>query len=391
MKKVLFLALLMTLNGIPSGGYNAFANPELQGQIIWQSHGGKDFHGLVQKVAVDSEGKVVYLATMVNLYEVRNGNAQIIAEGPKKEARLALAPGGSVYGWLLPDPPRHGFYVTLFRISGNKIGDLKLKDFPYTFSVLYLGFLGKLIVTASPLDDQEGIRGRFQFNFWSQKAEMLRKLVLNGRQIGIVDTSGETILLLGKEEALVFSASGKELWRLPGRFRKGVIAGGGRVALLNPSSLERLNQVLIYRPEKEPVVINMPTPVHDLALIPDGSLAVVVGDKGRYFFLDPSTGHVREGKSLPLHGIFYITNLKFLDKNTLAMGVLHRKGEPPKVTWPTGTILVVDLEGEGKVAFQKELSIQQAGSLDPNIEAVFGNRFIVGHTKETLLLIELRR
>ena len=388
-RKLLFLAFLVTLNGIPTGGYNVLANPELQGQIIWQLHGGKDFYGAVQKATIDSDGKVVYLATMANLYEVRNGNAQIIAEGPKKEARLALAPGGSVYGWLLPDPPRRGFYVTLFDISGSKIGDLKLQDFPYTFSTLHLGLLGKLIVTASPLDDQEGIRGRFQFNFWNQKAEMLRKLVLNGRQIGIVDTNGETILLLGKEEAVAFSASGKELWRLPGGFGKGGIAGGGRVALLNPSSLERLNQVFIYRAGGEPVVVNMPTPVHDLALIPDGSLAVVVGDKGRYFFLNPSTGNVREGKGLPLDGIFYITNLKFADKDTLAMGVLHRKGEPPKVTWPTGTILVIDLEG--KVVFQKELSIRQASSLDPTIEAVFGSRFIVGHTRETLLLIELRR
>jgi hypothetical protein len=389
MRKFLFLAFFVTLNGIPAAGYNVFANPALQSQIIWQLHGGKDFLGPVQKVAVDSDGKVAYLATRVNLYEIRNGSVRIFAEGPKKEARLALAPGGSVYGWLLPDPRRHGFYVTLFNISGSKIGDLKLEDFPYTFSILYLGLTGKLIVTASPLDDQEGIRGRFQFNFWNQKAEMLRKLVLNGRQIGIVDSRGETILLMGKEEAVAYSASGRELWRLPGGFSKGNIAGGGRVALLNPSSLERLNQVFIYRAGEKPAVINIPTPVHDFALIPDGSLAVVVGNEGRYFFLDTSTGNVREGNQLPLQGDFYITNLKFVDKNTLAMGVLHRKGEPPKVTWPTGTILVIDLEG--KVAFQKELSIQQASSLDPTIEAVFGNRFIVGHTKETLLLIELGR
>jgi hypothetical protein len=388
MKKLLFLVFLMTMNGILGGVHDTSADPELQGRIIWDLQTDKDYRGPVQRGAIDPEGKVAYLATRATLYEIRDGNVRAIAERPDKEARLVLAPGGVVYGWLRPHRRGRGLFdIQLFNIPRTKIADLELKDIPRGFNTLYLGLQGKLIVTVSPLDDWEGIRGRFQFNFWNRQAEMLKKVVLEGRQVGILDPTGEAILLLGEKEAISFSASGKELWRLPGRFRNAALAGSGRLALLNPNPLERINEVLIYKGEGEPVTLSMRTPVHGLTLTPDGSLAVVVGDRGHYSFLDPSAGKLLEGTRLPLQGTFYIMNLKFIDANTLAMGVLYREGETPKVTWPRGTILIIDLKGE--VAFQRELSIRQATAGDPNIDVAFGNRFIIGYTRERTILIEL--
>jgi len=391
MKKLFFLALSATVGLMVGGGNGQSAVAEPQGRIVWELLKDKANLGPVQRGVVDPEGKVVHLATLSTLYEIQDGKVQRIIEQPEKEARLALAPGGGIYSWLCPHPQRRGhFYVKLFDLPGKGMAELKLKEFPYGFGTLYLGLKGKLIVTASALDDPDGIRGRFQINFWNQQGEMLEKVILEGRQAGVKDLSGEAILFLGEKEATAFSASGKKLWPRPltGRFRKAAIARGGKLALLNPGLSKNIHQVLVYKGEGEPMIVNVPTPVHNLTLAGDGSLAVVVGDQGRYFFLDPKNGGLKEGRRLPLEGTFYIRNLKPVDDHTVVMGVIHREGEPPKVTWPKGTIIVIDREG--RVAFQKEFPIRVATAFIPQVDVTFGSRFVIGYTEDATVLIGLR-
>lgn len=390
MKNLIILVLFVGTVLAIAGGNHSLATPDLHGEVVWCLVTDKDYLGPVQSSAVDPEGKVTYLATTATLYAVKSGKVEVLSKRPEKEARVALAPGGGVYAWLLPHSYGHGlFYVRLFDISGNELGDLKLDGPPYGFSTLYLGTRGKLILTASPLDDWHGIKGRHQFNFWDKGGKMLRKVVLSGKQAGIVGADGEMILLLGEQKATAFSASGRELRQLRGRYRKAAVAKEGKLALLNPSSPGKIKEVHIYKAEGDPMIVDMPTPVHDLVLTPDGSRAVVVGDQGRYFLLDPSTGNYQEGARLPFEGAFYIMDVKFVDPNTLAMGILHREGEPPKVTWPRGSLLVTDLKG--KVIFREDLLIQRATAGEPQMDVAFGSRFIVGYTKEKTLLIALRQ
>jgi hypothetical protein len=42
------------------------------------------------------------------------------------------------------------FLSELFNISGASIAELRLKDFPYGFNAFYMGFKGRILVTASP-------------------------------------------------------------------------------------------------------------------------------------------------------------------------------------------------------------------------------------------------
>jgi hypothetical protein len=390
MKKFFFFVLLIAISLIMGARDNSSAVPDSGGRIIWQFYTDKEYRGPVQRGVVDPESQVTYLATMGTLYEVRNGKIKAIAQRSEKEARFALAPGGKIYGWLLPQTKgQRFFYTTLFDISGNKIGELRPKDFPYGFSAFYMGFQGKMIVTSSPLDDREGIRGRFQFNFWNQKGEVLKKVIIDGRQIGVLDSTGEAILLLGEREARVLSSSGKEMWQLSGKYRKATISRGGKLALLNPSSLKEINQIIVHDGKTKRKIVNIPTPVHGITLSPDDSSAAVVGDKGRTFFLDVSTGEFKEGSRLAFEGTFYITNQRFLDANTLAIGILHREGGASKGTWPKGTILIIDRNG--KEIFRKELSIRKATAFDPKIEVTLGSRFVIGYTEETTILIELER
>lgn len=356
------------------------------GQVVWQLFTDQDYSGPVQRGAV--AGEVVYLATMATLYEVKDNVVRVIGERPDEEARLALAPGGEVYACLIHNPDWHGlFSILLMDIPGRRLAKLRLEEFPYGFGALYLGFQGNLIVTASPLDDWQGLDGRFQYTFWSLEGKVLDTVILTGQQLGVLDPSGMAILLLGEEGATAFSASGKGLWRFPGQFRKAAIAKNGGLALLNPASREAIDRVFIYDGSGEPTIVHVPTPVHNLIAVPDGSLAVIVGDQGRYYYLDPVTADLQEGPLLPLEGTFYIFDAEFVDDETLALGVLRRAGKPPEHTWPDGSIIVVDREGN--IAFQKTFSIREPIASVPAIDVAFGDQFVVGYTQDTTILVDL--
>jgi hypothetical protein len=393
MKRLILLvfSILIVISYLVGHANHLSASPEPKGRVVWELFKDKDYQGQIQRGAVDAQRRITYIATRAALYEVKDDKKiRIIAQYPKeeKEAKLALAPGGGVYAWLIPHPSWQGlFLVRLFNNSGNKIAELSLKNKnpPYGFGALYLGFQGKLIVTATPLDDWEGIRGRFQFTFWNQLGRILNTVVLGGRHMAVLDPTGEAIVLLGEKEAIAFSPDGKELWRHPGKFRKAAITKSGNLALLNPSSSEEINQVHIFMSSHEPTKVELPTPVHGLTLAADGSSAVVIGDQGRYFYLDLSAPKWLEGKRLPFDGTFYIFNSKFVNSKTLALGVQHRT---LKAAWEKATIIIIDQNGNP--LFQKEFPIREATSFIPGLDVTFGSSFIVGFVEDTTILIELR-
>jgi hypothetical protein len=368
--------------------HSAPALEDLQVRILWQLRSDKDYQGAVLRGVVDAKGRESYLATAACLYRVKDGRTKLIAEQPERDARLSLAPGGGIYGWLTQKSSWKGlFSVRLHDISGAYLSELRLKEFPYGFGSLYLGFQGRLIVTSSPLDDWQGLVGKFRIVFWGRDGVMLSSFVLEGRHSAVLDPSGDAILFLGEKGARAFSASGKELWGLRGNFRKAALAQRGRIAILNPSEAGAINQVVIFRGEGKPVKAKAPTPVHGLTMTPDGSLAVVIGDKGRYFHLDLREATLREAQRLPLKGNFFIFNAEFVNEGTLVFGALERVGESREEIWPRGTIIVVDREGN--IAFDKVFPVSQATSFYPAVSAAFGGRYVIGFTQESAILIEL--
>jgi hypothetical protein len=402
MRKLTFLVYLIMaiLSFIVGYGSDISASPDSQSKIVWELFRDEDYIGPVQQGSVDAKGTITYLATRTVLYGVQlvdeKPRVWPVAERPEKDARLVFAPGGTIFAWQIPRSSWQGlFYARLVEISDKQIHYLWL---PHGFSTLHLGFQGKIIVTASPLDEREGIRGRFQYTFWSRKGKILKEVVLDTRHQAVLDPAGEAILLMGDKQAMAYSPSGKELWPAPleGKFRKAAIAKGGNLALLNPFSSEKIDRVVIFKKKSLPFLrtnpferaeVQAPTPVHRLTLSADGSSAVVIGDLGRYFHLDLSKANLREGQRLPLEGTFYIFNSEFIDSKTLALGVQHRVGEPPKTTWPKATIIIIDRNGNA--LDQKEFQIRDATSFIPGIDVTFGSRFIVGYTQDTVILLEL--
>jgi len=355
--------------------------------VAWQLFTDQDYVGPVQRAAVVEGGQAVYLATLAALYRADHVGLQLAAQAPEEEARLALAPGGEVYAWLIPEVEWQGlFYIRLMDMSGQQLAELKLDEFPYGFGTLYLAFHGQLILTASPLDDWEGMSGAFLYTFWSRDGERLADMVLP-RQLGFLDASGTAIVLLGQEEAVAFSSDGDELWRLSGQYRAAALAQDGSLALLNPEATASIDEVHIFNGSDEPTVVQIATAVHDLRMVPDGSLALVIGDQGRYWYLDPLSADLQEAPLLPYGGTFYISDAEFLTHDWIALSGLHQEGEPPNHTWPSGTILVLDRAGSK--AFEQTFDIREPLAHIPAIDATFGQSLFVAYTEDTTLLVDL--
>ncbi len=364
--------------------------PLTGGELVLEIPNQRELGGPIQSATFDPQRRTVYLATLVNLYAVRNGETSPIAKPPAPGAQLLLAPGGGIYAWLIPDEKSNGLYlIHLMDIGGERLAELRLKEPPHGFGALVFGFRGKTIVTVTALDDWQGAHGRFQFTFWSRDGQMLNKVILPERAIPIVGADGMSLLLLGPKEATAYSPEGELLWRLDGHYRKGAIARRGQLALLNPAPRKEIDQVYVFTGSGQPTVITMPTPVHHLRVSPDGSAAVIGGNRGRYFYLDSASSQFEEGVRLPFKAELFISAIELVDRDTLAVGVLQRQGEPPRHTWPSGGLVVINRKGN--VLFRTEYPIREPLASRPGLGVTFENPTIIGFTLDTTSLVRLGR
>jgi hypothetical protein len=376
---------MLTQASAPAGAVDPTAH-DWKVSRAWRLATAKDIPAPVQRAAIDPATGVAYLATLAQLYEVRDGRARAVTKRPHHDARLLLAPEGGMYAWLIPDEASERlFFARLVDISGEHLADLEMKKAPYGFGGLYLGTRGRLVVTVSALDDWQGSGGRFLYGFWSRDGSLLGTVLRPEREIGIVAADGRAFLLLGSKEALAFSPTGELLWRLDGRYRKAAIAADGTIALLNPAGREEIDHVHVVRGSGAPAVVTMPTPVHKLRLTPDGSAAVVTGSAGRYFFLDPAKGRFDEGVRLPFDAALFISDVEFVDRDTIAVGVLERHGEPPRHSWPRGALIVVDRKGD--ITYRSRHQIREPYSSRPAVDVSFGVPKLVGFTLDEVMLV----
>ena len=367
---------------------HAQTNQQGSRKHAWEISNQRDLGAAVQSAAFDPKYNSVYLATLVNLFEVRDGKATSIAKSPTPGSQLQLAPGGNIYAWLFTEEKSRGLYFGyLMDIQGNRLAELRLDSPPYGFGALVLGLEGKLILTATPLDDWQGVHGRFRYTFWSKDGHVLETVIRSEREIPIASVDGGAVLLLGRKESTAYSPEGKLMWRTRGSFRKGAIARGGQLALLNPAGQDEINQVYVVTGSGQPTVVKLPTPVHHLRIAPDGSVAVIGGDSGRYFFLDTASGKLEEGKRLPFDNALFISDINLVNRDLVAIGVLQREGKPPQHKWPRGSLVVINRKGE--VLFQTEYSIREPLSSRPAVVTTFEDSNVIAFTLDKTILVRL--
>lgn len=354
---------------------------------------GSDYQGPVRRIAFDGSGDA-WMATDRTLYRVREGKAEALDPAVGRDTQLALAPGGRVYAWLLQGTAPAGlFTVQLLEIPKKPLAELRLPEFPFGFGTLYLGGDGRLIVTATPLQDAEGLGGEFLYVFWSSDGQMLSRVILEGPRIGVMDEAGEALLLLGKSDAIAFRNDGQQLWRLDGRFRKGALAAQGTVALLNPAETNVSDEVHVYR-NGNVTRVKLSSSVYALALAADGSEGAVGIGTGELFFVAPKSCQATACKlrnaGLNLDTPYMITALRFIDSTTVAIGRIKRVGTKPPYLFPEGAVVAMSTSG-GVSLFERTVPLEQPATWSPTIEVTYGLPFFAAHTPDSALFVSLRR
>ena len=354
---------------------------------------GKDLQGPVQRVAFDTSG-VPWITTTQSLYKYEHGTVSAIEKIGGSVSRIVLMRGGDLYARLTTGKAG-GFGVELreLRNPDRVVAALGTGSQPSGFDTLFAGPAGKVIVTAAALENLEGISGAFAYSFWTPAGNLLATKKLEGPRIGILDETGEAILLLGANDAIAFDKGGSELWRVPGNFRNGVLAGRGHVALLNPAeSIEEVH-VVHASTNLAITVARMPGPVHEMTSTPDGSLAAIATNLGKVTLLetnscrDAKCSSSREMPSLPIGNTYYITSVKYIDRATVVLGVIEQTENPPNAKFGTGHVVVASVVG--KVLFDQRLALPPSAAWSPLLDVTFGERIFGAYTADRVFIVEV--
>ena len=352
---------------------------------------GVDYDGLTQQVVFDRGGNAL-MATQSSLYSYTSGILKRVAVAADTDTQLALAPAGETYAWLVHDQLPPGlFTVQLTEFPQRHLADLKLTEYPFGFSSLYLGGAGRLIVTATPLDNPESSSGRYRYDFWSRTGRLISTAIHQGRHIGIVDPNGSAILLLGPSSAISYDTNGGVLWRLDGAYRKAALAGDGKFALLNPSQRTDARTLVVYA-DGAVSRATLSGPVHDLALSAEAADGAVAIDQGRLFFIAPRRCHgsqcnLRPVTALPTASTSIITDMRFIDPATLAIATIEQSGTGSSRTFGAASIHVVD--SSGHPVFDLPVILDQPFPGRPVIHVNYGVRSVAAHTPHRTMFVDI--
>ncbi|MHB0971328.1 MAG: hypothetical protein ACYC7A_11310 [Thermoanaerobaculia bacterium] len=379
----MFKATLMLVLLLAAVALSAQPRPpsNLPGTIVWEVDAERGLRGHVLSAAVEDESHV-FLATGSHLFLVRDGKAEVVSAPPVDDASLVLAPGGRLYGYLIPRKNAGTLFDAQIRFTDSaRVIELQVRDEENGFLALWLGYRGSLIVTVTPLGDWQALRGPFRYTFWSADGQVLGEFDRADRAIPAFDPSGGAILLLEPRMAVAFSAKGERFWEVEGTFRKAAIAASGSVALLNPK--RAIRDIIVVGANRQRVRVALETPVHHLALSPDGVTAFAAGDRGTFAFFNPRRPRVRAPRRVPLAENPYVFDVQFLTADTVTLGILHR-ADVKRGVWLRGSYAAINQKGA--LLFARTFEVEQPATDQIDVAPLYGSQFFVGFNDTRALL-----
>jgi hypothetical protein len=354
---------------------------------------GADYQGAVQRVAFDASGEA-WIVTTRTLYRATGGTLEAIDTVAVRSDKLSIAPAGSRYVKLTQgEAPASLFTGELVETPKKPVAKLRLNEFPHGFVSIFLGGDGRLIVTISPLQDPEALRGDFLYVFWSRDGNELARVVLDKRLAPVVDVTGEAMLLMGESDAIAFRNDGQRLWKVDGRYREAALAGKGTIALLSPADSHAGNEVRVYQ-KGALTAVGAPAPVSALALTSDGSVGALGLTEGGVYLVSPPSCNTQTCKPLKqIAGLdesspYAVTSLRFIDAKTLAIGRLQGEGEEPRIVYRGAEVVATTIDST-QLLFRRVLPLEQPATWSPTVDATFGRRAFAAYTPRSALVVTL--
>ncbi len=366
-------------------------SPVARAQVLHEFNAGREFTGPVQRATFSRDG-VAWIATPRELYKVIENSPRQVETTGSKDRRIAMAPGGGRYAWLESGTAPYGRYAAeIFDLNrpSHSIATLRPLTGSIGFSTIQFGSEGGLLLTVTPLQNVEGLRGEFQYHFWSRGGQPLGTMKLQGPRIEIMDEQNAAALLLGESDAVAYGRDGIRLWQVDGRFRKGALAASGKIGLLNPA--REINEVRVVRGGIV-TAVKMSGPVYEMALTPDAAFAAVATSGGRLTILDLNTCDAQACRSrrvaLPVTGNYNISAVRFIDRSTVVVGTIRSIGNPPNAKYESGALSVVTTDGV--VKFHKnDLTLPQPPTKSPLLDVNFGQPEFAAYTRDSVFFVRV--
>jgi hypothetical protein len=349
--------------------------PSLATEVIVDLRAGKDFQGTIRAATYDQRG-IAWVATKYQLFKVENGRARLV-DSAGDNRRLAMAPGGYRYAWLDSRAAAFGQFDLKLHAMDKPAKEIEFstaKGPAPGFGSLYFSTQGRLIVGVRALQDLEGVRGEFGYAFLSGDGLQRNEVIREGLRNAVLDESGEAVLLLGDSNTESFRSDGVRLWQVSGAYVGAAVANGGHVALLHPSGrsagVHLVRRGVVTR-------LKIPGRIRSMAITPDGTRGVVAVEDGKASLIDidrctADDCRVRMLPSLPVLSSHEISDVRFVDRNSIAFGAILALGLPPGAHYYGGTIVV--LEVPSNRTYQHYIDIPLPATSGPKLDVTFGRR-----------------
>ena len=370
-------------------------DPAFAARRVLKFEDGRELQGQVQRATIDRQG-VAWIATYRQLFRVVHDRPQLVESSPSRERLLSVAPGGERYAWLDSRIAPYGhFAIELFDLNrpGTLIRELTSSRLPRAFGALRWGRHGELMIGVTALQDSEGLGGEFLYTFWNRDGHLRQSMVLPGKRAAILGDRGQSLLLLGESSADSYGIKAEQLWTVKGRFRKGVLGTTGQVALLNPA--QRIDEVHVVQSGRAKV-LKFSAPVHDLAITPDGSRGVVATGDGEMHLVELGTGavSVRQLPRLSILSRYYVTAIRFLRRDLLAVGAIQSYGPRPFERFYAGAVQVLKISGtrpsRSQRIFETAIRLPEPATWGPELEVTFGSDAFAAYTPAAAIFVKVQ-
>jgi hypothetical protein len=367
------------------------------GRVLSRCEYGHNFQGQVQKATIDRHG-AAWIATDRQLFRVAHECKPVLVESSSSRDRLlALAPGGERYAWLdSRNAPYGQFAIELYDLNrpGTRIRELDSGELPRGFGALRFGLHAGSILGVTALQDPEGLRGKFRYTFWNRDGRFPSSIEVPGRRIRILDDSGQSLLLLGESSAELHQGKRLPTWTVPGSFRNGVLGTSGQSALLNPA--QRVNEVHVVQSGGVTKVLKFQAPVHGLAITPDGSRGAVATGNGELTLIEmrARSVSVREPRRLSISSRYYVTAIRFVNRDSIAVGAIQYYGSSPFERFYAGAVQVLKITGSGpsqvERIFETSIRLPVPATWSPELDVTYGSDTFAAYTPEAAIVVKLR-
>ena len=245
--------------------------------------------------------------------------------------------------------------------------------------ILATGYRRKITVLGEPVDDHDGLSGRWRWKFEGGTPE---GILTEDEPVRAFGPEGNVVILADRTAAVLYNSVGQRIDEIKGRFRMAEVSRDGKTILLNDLDNPRFVTIQYKGTEKG---VDAGANVLGMRVSPNGKHAVVWYVRGWMRELDPKNGRFKRWFRLPETDDAFVSSCYVDNSGRLVAGLLVRSA--PGQPYDTGHLMVAK---DGRVLAHGAHPIGAVSSAVPAVQPVSQDLFSV-RDLEGVSVYKLRR